>query len=462
MKRSRWIAGILAIGLFFGVVTAVFAFPYHIRWGDTLSHLAYRYGTSVNAIVQANPQKIVNPNLIYAGDTIEIPVGTVTPPPVTPPPVTPPPVTPPPDGTTYVVQYGDTLSSIARRFGTTVNAIADANDIYDVDRIYVGQILVIPGVPGGPGVPPPEPASFGLGGQTVNLANPDRMKDVGMSWVKFQYAWTAGEDANDLADEIQAARDNDLKVLLSITGAEAYPDSINFNSYVDFVRGVATLGPDAIEVWNEMNIDFEWPEGQINPSSYVNNMLAPAYQAIKQTDPDVMVIAGALAPTGFDNGTNAWSDDRYLAGMRSAGAASFMDCLGVHHNAGATSPNVATGHPGGAHYSWYFRPTLNVYAGQIGGLRPLCITELGYLSPEGFNSLPPAFSWAADTSVSEQAQWLAQAVQIAKNRSDVQMAIIYNVDFINYTDTDPQAGYAMLRPDGSCPACDTVKSVMNP
>lgn len=462
MKRSRWVAGLLAMGLFLGVVTAVFAFPYHIQWGDTLSHLAYRYGTSVNAIVQANPQKIVNPNLIYAGDTIEIPVGTVTPPPVTPPPVTPPPVTPPPDGTTYVVQYGDTLSSIARRFGTTVNALADANNIYDVDRIYVGQILVIPGVPGGPGVPPPAPASFELGGQTVNLPNPDRMKDVGMSWVKFQYAWTAGEDANDLADEIQAARDNDLKVLLSITGAEAYPDTIDFQAYVNFVGGVAALGPDAIEVWNEMNIDFEWPEGQINPSSYVNNMLAPAYQAIKQTDPDVMVIAGALAPTGFDNGTNAWSDDRYLAGMRSAGAASFMDCLGVHHNAGATSPNAATGHPGGTHYSWYFQPTLNVYAGQIGGLRPLCITELGYLSSEGFDSLPPAFSWAADTSVSEQAQWLAQAAQIAKNRSDVRMAIIYNVDFTNYTDTDPQAGYAMLRPDGSCPACDTVKSVMNP
>ena len=35
----------------------------------------------------------------------------------------------------------------------------------------------------------------------------------------------------------------------------------------------------AIEVWNEMNIDFEWPKGQISPSAYVNNMLAPAYNA---------------------------------------------------------------------------------------------------------------------------------------------------------------------------------------
>ncbi|MEJ2751057.1 MAG: hypothetical protein P8183_24600, partial [Anaerolineae bacterium] len=91
--------------------------------------------------------------------------------------------------------------------------------------------------------------------------------------------------------------------MLSIPGSSTYPESINFEEYVQFLAGVAALGPDAIEVWNEMNIDFEWPAGQIDPAGYVNNMLAPAYNAIKSANPNVMVISGAPAPTGFDNGT---------------------------------------------------------------------------------------------------------------------------------------------------------------
>lgn len=45
---------------------------YTIRWGDTLSGLARRYGTTVNALMRANPQ-IKNPDLIYAGRQLRIP-----------------------------------------------------------------------------------------------------------------------------------------------------------------------------------------------------------------------------------------------------------------------------------------------------------------------------------------------------------------------------------------------------
>ena len=46
--------------------------------------------------------------------------------------------------TTYTVVAGDTLNAIAERFGTTVEAIAEANDIPDPNVIEIGQILVIP------------------------------------------------------------------------------------------------------------------------------------------------------------------------------------------------------------------------------------------------------------------------------------------------------------------------------
>ena len=45
---------------------------------------------------------------------------------------------------TYTVQTGDTLFSIASRFGTTVEALVEANNITNPDLINVGQVLIIP------------------------------------------------------------------------------------------------------------------------------------------------------------------------------------------------------------------------------------------------------------------------------------------------------------------------------
>ncbi len=317
--------------------------------------------------------------------------------------------------------------------------------------------------PSAGGAPPPVAAGpvtnagFELGGQTHTFANPQLMSSAGMNWVKFQHKWGQGGNPSDLAGRINNAHASGFKVLLSIPGANTYPDSIAYQEYVQFLGGVAALGPDAIEVWNEMNIDFEWPAGQIDPTSYVNNMLAPAYNAIKTANPNVMVISGAPAPTGFDNNTNAWADSRYMAGMAAAGAANYLDCVGAHYNAGATAPSAVTGHPAGNdHYSWYLLPTLNVYA-QLG--KPVCFTELGYLSGKDYGGVPDRFSWASNTTVDQHAAWLAEAVSLSANSGKVRLVIVFNVDFTQWG-SDPQAGYAMIRKGGSCPACGTLGSVM--
>ncbi len=479
MKKSRWIAGVLAVLLSFVVVTAVYAFKYQVKWGDTVWGLSRTYGTTVQAITDAN--QLADPNLILVGQILEIPVEATNPPPVTPPPV----VTPlPPEGTVlYVVRWGDTLSSLARRFNTTVYAIQQYNYIPNPNLIYPGQQLLIPvgdnppvvtpppvtpppGVTPTPIPPTPPPVNnTQLGGQSFNMDNKTNMERAGMTWLKIQYKWTAGDSPDILKAKIEEAHNNGFKILVSVTGKQAYPpaNGIDFNSFVIFMAGLARLNPDAIEIWNEENIDFEWPAGQISPYSYVNSMLAPSYNAIKAVNPNITVISGALAPTGFDNGTNAWSDARYLDGMRAAGAASYMDCIGMHYNVGATSPYAASGHPadaGDRHYTWYYTSMLDVYYSKFYGTRPVCVTELGYLSPEGYDGLPDTFWWAANTTVADQALWLGQAVEISINRS-VPLVIIYNVDFIKYEpDGDPQAGYAIMRPDGSCPACDTLGAAM--
>lgn len=431
---------------------------YIVRPGDTLGLIALRFGVTIQALAAAN--NISNINVIYVGQVLTIP-GTVgpTPPPTTPPPTTP----PPPSGNTisYVVQPGDTLGKLAIRYGTTIQAIMAANGLSNPNLIYVGQVLQIP--VGSGGTPPPVVSgSFELGGQTHGFGHITEMKYAGMRWIKFQHKWSPGDDPAGLASRINDAHANGLKVLISVTGAALFPTpgSIDFASYITFVGGLAALGPDAIEVWNEQNLDREWPTGEINPTSYVNNMLKPSYNAIKQANNTVMVISGAPAPTGFDNGTNAWADNRYVQGMAAAGAASYMDCIGVHYNAGATAPAATTGHPGGSHYSWYFGATLNLYYNAFGGARKVCFTELGYLSGEGFAGLPGAFGWASGTTVTQQAQWLAQATSLSANSGRVRMLIVFNVDFTEYDiNGDPQAGYAIIRPDGTCPACDSLRQV---
>jgi len=110
---------------------------YVIQPGDTLSSIARRFGTTVSAILAANPQ-VTDPNLIFVGQIITVPTGA-------PGPTPPPPPPPPPGGRTYIVQPGDTLSAIARRFGTTVTAILGANpQITDPNNIFPGQVITIP------------------------------------------------------------------------------------------------------------------------------------------------------------------------------------------------------------------------------------------------------------------------------------------------------------------------------
>ena len=90
----------------------------------------------------------------------------------------------------------------------------------------------------------------------------------------------------------------------------------------------------------------------------------------------------------------------------------------------------------------------------------MCFTELGYLSPQGFTDpLPGAFAWAQNVTVPQQAQWLAEAAVAAAQSGRVRLMIVWNVDF-PFWGTDPAGGYAMFRPDRSCPACDSLGNVM--
>ena len=111
---------------------------YTVRVGDTLSGIAASGGTTVAALLQANPS-IRNRDLIHPGQSLAWPGGSAS----------------STEPAPYTVRRGDTLGGIAARNGSTVGQLMQANpEIRDSNRIYAGQTIRIPR---GGDVPTPAP-----------------------------------------------------------------------------------------------------------------------------------------------------------------------------------------------------------------------------------------------------------------------------------------------------------------
>ncbi|MDT2177223.1 LysM peptidoglycan-binding domain-containing protein [Enterococcus faecalis] len=90
-----------------------------VQYGETLFSIAYQYGTDYQALAVLNG--LTNPNLIYPGQVLKVNGSVVS--------------------NVYTVQYGDNLSSIAAKLGTTYQALAALNGLSNPNLIYPGQTL---------------------------------------------------------------------------------------------------------------------------------------------------------------------------------------------------------------------------------------------------------------------------------------------------------------------------------
>ncbi|EGO2633254.1 LysM peptidoglycan-binding domain-containing protein [Enterococcus faecalis] len=90
-----------------------------VQYGETLSSIAYQYGTDYQTLAALNG--LTNPNLIYPGQVLKV-NGSAT-------------------SNVYTVKYGDNLSSIAVKLGTTYQALAALNGLANPNLIYPGQTL---------------------------------------------------------------------------------------------------------------------------------------------------------------------------------------------------------------------------------------------------------------------------------------------------------------------------------
>lgn len=102
---------------------------YTVQRGNTLSQIASSYGVSISHIVELND--IQNPNLIYPGEKLRITESTNQT------------LNPVLQNNYYVVQRGDTLGSIARKYGVTVEYLVNLNGISNPNLIYPGQMIKV-------------------------------------------------------------------------------------------------------------------------------------------------------------------------------------------------------------------------------------------------------------------------------------------------------------------------------
>ncbi len=343
-----------------------------------------------------------------------------------------------------------------------VNVSFDLQYVFICDEVYIdlSNGTTTSGSSGGGG----DIGNVATGPLEIGAQVPNNLGAQEMTYLtqgKFKWVKVQAKEGQDWCGFISAAHGNGLKVLLSSLGnVNSVTNASYQDSFGDWAATQASCGADAIEVWNEANIDREWPAGQISGANYAE-LLKRVYPKVKAANGSTIVISAAPAPTGAAGAAGCVSaycnDDVWYQQLADASGAQYMDCVGVHYNEGVVSPKVTSGDPRDNYPTRYFQTNLNRALGPFPGM-VACFTEIGYLTPEGYDPLPAGFAWGGDTSVAEQAQWLGEAAVLASQLGNVRLMIVFNLNFTLYG-ADPQAGYAIVRPDSSCPACSTLAGV---
>lgn len=175
------------------------------------------------------------------------------------------------------------------------------------------------------------------------------VRQMGAQWIVefFPWAYYQGENGNiawehpDLVVTHAVAQGLTIIARIGYTPEWARPPDtpltyLDESAYDDFANFAAQFAAryrgqvDYLIIGNEPNLSFEWGYRSTTPQDYVH-LLQKVYPAVKAANPEMTVLAGALAPTlepvGSPWGVN---DLTYLQGMYEAGAAAYFDGLAVH------------------------------------------------------------------------------------------------------------------------------------
>ena len=287
------------------------------------------------------------------------------------------------------------------------------------------------------------------------------IKAVGFTWVKQQVRWgdmaaRPGQiDWSCLDRLMTATRKHKLNVLLSVTTAPAHlraaHDTLGFPDQPEdfgyFVYALLRRYPkqvQAIELWNEPNIDAESKDG-VSALRYLA-FLTMGFGIVKYVDPSILVISAAPAPVQTSQGVNVIADHDFLAKLFEYDALSRLDCIGAHANGPEPSGNIEIVSAG--------------YFDLAEQTRSVCLTEFGMALASADGHLPKNFAWAMPHTEAQQAETLAAGVRWARDTGYVRLVIVWNWNYFTPNPDDANAPYALNRLGWRSPALDALRAAL--
>ncbi|MGI5916720.1 MAG: cellulase family glycosylhydrolase [Anaerolineae bacterium] len=332
--------------------------------------------------------------------------------------------------------------------------------------------------PSGPGPWPLEMRSPEYGMQAFLWWRPEvasrdlqAIRDAGFTWAKVNFGWRdiegAGKGAFDWSRTdhiVEMANAENIDLLIRVDHQPEWagggyplngpPDDLQ--DLADFFYALASRYRGRIrayEVWNEPNLSREWGGRVPSPEEYVE-LLRVSYAAVKEADPDAMVISAGLSPTGSWDDT-ARPDDWYLDAMYQAMDGSsdgYFDVLGAH-GPGYISPperdpsEVAANPAYGGHRAFCFRRVedlRNIMVQYGDEDKQVALLEFGWTSDPRPDS---PYHWHA-VDEETKADYLVRAYEYARENWSPWiglMTVIYIADH-DWTPEDEQYWWAITDP----------------
>jgi hypothetical protein len=313
----------------------------------------------------------------------------------------------------------------------------------------------------------------------------ERLDALGVGWVKVQVSWKLyqpyadqySEDRFTELDElVKRANSDGIAVLLGVGKAPEWsrpttemdgPPS-DFGLYHDFMAYLAGRYQGqvaAYELWNEPNLQREWSGGSVRNGRSLNaadfvNLMREGAAGVRAADPAAVIISGAPATTGINDGIAAIDDRVFLRQMLEAGVADFVDAIGAHPYGWANPPDSSMGDEDTAvpshnnHPSFFFKDTLTDYTNLLAEFgaadTPIWVTEFGWGSFDGFDAPPPAGAeFMAYVTEWQQAVYILGAYELADEWESVGPMILWNLNFGPLLGNQfSESGYSLLRADG--------------
>ncbi|MBN1312498.1 MAG: cellulase family glycosylhydrolase [Anaerolineae bacterium] len=314
------------------------------------------------------------------------------------------------------------------------------------------------------------------------------ISEAGFQWIRQEFPWQdieiAGRgdfiDRRNNPDGIDAwakydhivdlAEQYDLKIVARIsstpawtrarpeeeTGSFAPPD--DFDDYARFAATLAERYRGRIhyyQLWNEPNIYPEWGEQAVDPEAYTD-LLCRAYKAVKEADPDAVILSGALAAT-IELSERDLNDYIFLQRMYDAGAGNCFDILSMQGYGLWSGPTDQRMRPMVVNYAHnVFIRDIMVRNGDE--RKPIWISEMNWnAAPEG---VEPRYG---RVTLEQQARWAPMAYQRAQE--EWPWVGVINLWYFKRADDSwlraqqPEAYFQMADPDFNLmPIYDSMKT----